>query len=70
MFTEHPSTDQADVLVSASLQSMVNMENLHMCYLYLFCPTSAVAIELVAGGHGADSAGDLPAGPRPPEAAG
>ena len=44
--------------------------SLHMWYLYLFCPTSAVAIQLVAGGHGADSAGDLPAGHQPAEAAG
>ena len=29
MFTELPSTDQADVLVSASLQSMGNMESSH-----------------------------------------
>ena len=44
--------------------------NLHMWYLFLFCTPSAVAIERVAGGHGADSPGDLPVGPRPPEAAG
>ena len=35
----------------------------------MFCTTSAAAVQRVAGGHGADSAGDLPAGPRPPEAA-
>ena len=33
MFTEHPSTDQADVLVSASLQSMVNMESLYIYFV-------------------------------------
>ena len=69
MFTELPSTDRADVLVSASLQSMVNMESSHVIFT-LFLYTSAAAVQRVAGGHGADSAGDLPAGPRPPEAAG
>ena len=68
MFTELPSTDRADVLVSASLQSMGNMESSHV--IFIFCTTSAAVVQLVAGGHGADSAGDLPAGPRPPEAAG
>ena len=68
MFTELPSTDRADVLVSESLQSMGNMESSHV--IFIFCTTSAAAVQRVAGGHGADSAGDLPAGPRTPEAAG
>ena len=38
--------------------------------IFIFCATSAAAVQRVAGGRGADSAGDLPAGPRTPEAAG